>query len=111
MSDPEGRNSFNNGGLPNPAFVDNEEKSGYFEDVPMDDLGSPGPTPPAAGSDNADVPMMNYEPNEHRRMLKNVIVTSFSFTLLFTAFQSMANLQSSINTEVRFVRLQQPAGS
>ena len=28
---------------------------------------------------------------------KNVIVISFAFMLLFTAFQSMANLQSSIN--------------
>ena len=34
---------------------------------------------------------------EKRRILKNVIVISFSFMLLFTAFQSMANLQSSIN--------------
>ena len=34
---------------------------------------------------------------EKRRMMKNVILISFSFMLLFTAFQSMANLQSSIN--------------
>ena len=32
-----------------------------------------------------------------RRILKNVVIISFSFMLLFTAFQSMANLQSSIN--------------
>ena len=30
-------------------------------------------------------------------IFKNVIVISFAFMLLFTAFQSMANLQSSIN--------------
>ena len=35
--------------------------------------------------------------SEKRRMMKNVILISFSFLLLFTAFQSMANLQSSIN--------------
>ena len=32
------------------------------------------------------------------RIAKNVIVISFAFMLLFTAFQSMANLQSSINS-------------
>ena len=32
-----------------------------------------------------------------RGILRNVVVISFSFMLLFTAFQSMANLQSSIN--------------
>ena len=32
-----------------------------------------------------------------RGIMKNVVVISFSFMLLFTAFQSIANLQSSIN--------------
>ena len=32
-----------------------------------------------------------------RGIMKNVVIISFSFMLLFTAFQSMANLQSSIN--------------
>lgn len=31
------------------------------------------------------------------KMKKNVVIISFAFMLLFTAFQSMANLQSSIN--------------
>ena len=35
--------------------------------------------------------------SEKRRIMKNVIVISFAFLLLFTAFQSMAALQSSIN--------------
>ena len=35
--------------------------------------------------------------SEKRRMMKNVICISFAFMLLFTAFQSMASLQSSIN--------------
>lgn len=34
---------------------------------------------------------------EKRGILKNVIFISFSFLLLFTAFQSMSFLQSSIN--------------
>lgn len=34
-----------------------------------------------------------------KRMMYNVIVISVSFTLLFTAYQSTANLQSSLNTE------------
>lgn len=34
---------------------------------------------------------------EKFRIMKNVILISVSFLLLFTAFQSMANLQSSIN--------------
>ncbi|CAG0883173.1 unnamed protein product [Cyprideis torosa] len=32
------------------------------------------------------------------RIMRNVIVVSFGFTLLFTAYQSMASLQSSINS-------------
>ncbi|CAL8144817.1 unnamed protein product [Orchesella dallaii] len=39
-----------------------------------------------------------YGPEESRRMLKNVLLTSFAFTFLFTAFQSMASLQSSLNS-------------
>jgi hypothetical protein len=35
--------------------------------------------------------------HEKRMILKNIIVISFAFMLLFTAFQSMASLQSSIN--------------
>ena len=33
------------------------------------------------------------------RIIKNVVAISFSFMCLFTAFQSMSNLQSSINSE------------
>ena len=32
-----------------------------------------------------------------RGIMKNVVIISFAFMLLFTAFQSMANLQSSLN--------------
>lgn len=53
-------------------------------------------------------PNMTYGPNESRRMLKNIFLISFSFTFLFTAFQSMASLQSSLNSvskEGKFVLL------
>lgn len=40
-----------------------------------------------------------------RGILKNVVIISFAFMLLFTAFQSMANLQSSINKVTRHQRL------
>ncbi|XP_037084786.1 UNC93-like protein [Pollicipes pollicipes] len=36
---------------------------------------------------------------ERWRIIKNVVAISFSFMCLFTAFQSMSNLQSSINSE------------
>ena len=40
-----------------------------------------------------------YKPGESRRMLRNVIVISVAFTLLFTAYSFMSNLQSSLNPE------------
>jgi len=42
---------------------------------------------------------LDYATGENRRMLRNVVVISFSFTLLFTGYSSMSSLQSSINTE------------
>lgn len=41
-----------------------------------------------------------YGPNESRRMMKNVVVVSFGFLLLFTAFNSISNLQSSLHPQV-----------
>jgi len=38
-------------------------------------------------------------PLGRKRMLKNLIVLSSAFLLLFTAFQSLQNLQSSLNKE------------
>ena len=34
---------------------------------------------------------------EKRSILKNVVLISFGFTLLFTAYSAMSSLQSSIN--------------
>lgn len=55
---------------------------------------------PDSGNSDPNAPKKVYEPGEERRMLRNVILISFSFTLLFTAFNSMSSLQSSINPDV-----------
>ena len=53
------------------------------------------------GGDEAVVRRMDLSQeqlrSEKRRIMKNVVFISFAFLLLFTAFQSMAALQSSIN--------------
>lgn len=38
-------------------------------------------------------------PMSRLRIFKNILVLSFGFMFLFTAFQSMANLQTSLNKE------------
>ena len=38
-------------------------------------------------------------------IMKNVVIISFAFMLLFTAFQSMASLQSSINKVMGFSKM------
>ncbi|XP_065349467.1 UNC93-like protein [Cloeon dipterum] len=48
---------------------------------------------------NMDIMDIEAPVPETRRMLKNILVISFAFTFLFTAYQSTANLQSSINTD------------
>ena len=40
-----------------------------------------------------------FERRERWKILKNVIAISFAFMCLFTSFQGISNLQSSINTE------------
>jgi len=40
-----------------------------------------------------------YAPNETRRMTKNIVVVSIGFLLLFTAYNGMSNLQSSLHPE------------
>lgn len=42
---------------------------------------------------------LEFSPSEKWRILKNVAMTSLSFTFLYTAFQGMMNIQSSINPE------------
>jgi len=75
--------SKNSDGEMNPAFVWSPEDQNGF--------------PPASSKNSVQE---KYEPKENRRMLRNVLLISFSFTCLFTAFNAMANLQSSINSKV-----------
>ncbi|CAL4114148.1 unnamed protein product [Meganyctiphanes norvegica] len=75
-------------GLNNPAFVNDEA--------------APAATTKGAANGSAVVAIptkvLNKEEQQEKMgMLKNVIVISFAFTFLFTAFNSMSNLQSSIN--------------
>jgi hypothetical protein len=41
-----------------------------------------------------------YGPTETRRMTKNVLVASFGFLLLFTAYNGMSNILSSLYPSV-----------
>lgn len=42
---------------------------------------------------------LEFNPSEKWRILKNVAVMSTAFTFLYTGFQGMMNIQSSINAE------------
>lgn len=42
---------------------------------------------------------LEFSSSEKWRILKNVAMTSLAFTFLYTAFQGMMNIQSSINPE------------
>ncbi|XP_076033859.1 UNC93-like protein isoform X1 [Oratosquilla oratoria] len=53
--------------------------------------------PPAEVAPSGPRELTEEEKKQKRGMLKNVFVISFAFMCLFTSFQSMANLQSSIN--------------
>lgn len=77
-------------GQVNPAYDENKDERKNEDDV-VDSSKSPVDLSPVT-------PNIIYGPNESRRMLKNIFLISFSFAFLFTAFQSMANLQSSLNS-------------
>ncbi|XP_063872168.1 UNC93-like protein isoform X1 [Scylla paramamosain] len=79
-------------GLHNPAFSNDDgklqtEASANFKKVDN-------------GSDLTEVVVQENtegDPAQQRAIMKNVLIISLAFTFLFTAFNSMANLQSSIN--------------
>lgn len=83
-------------GKVNPGFT--LEEGDKWTDSPK------GDKPDGEGKDKLAplTPTMEYGPGEQRRMLKNLIVICFAFMLLFTAFQSMASLQNSINNVVSY---------
>ncbi|KAK7500310.1 hypothetical protein BaRGS_00008533 [Batillaria attramentaria] len=58
----------------------------------------PSKSPPDMNGDATSAPYREI-PMTKRQILKNVLVLSFGFMFLFTAYQSMANLQTSLNKE------------
>ncbi|XP_050733417.1 protein unc-93 homolog A-like isoform X2 [Eriocheir sinensis] len=89
-------------GVHNPAFSHTEgetETSAPFEKV---ELGNAvvlknGEAREKESSNGRPPPPAADDPGQRRTIMKNVFVISLAFTFLFTAFNSMANLQSSIN--------------
>ena len=75
---------FKMGGYSNGGYDGDTDKNGNVGVKARG--GGPGPSGGPVGWSGARI-----------KMLLNVILISFAFQLLFTAFQSMANLQSSIN--------------
>jgi len=69
----------------------NGEKSGKGDDLELKTTGG--------DAEGRTVATHGFDRKERWRILKNVVAISFAFMCLFTAFQSMANLQSSINSE------------
>ncbi len=83
-----------------------DEESASANDAHSEGEEYPGLSEVSLDKDNQDpehhvtTGCRKYGERENRRMLRNVIIISFCFTLLFTAFNSMSNLQSSLNSEV-----------
>ncbi len=73
----------------NPAFVGESKEENDLE-LQNNNL--------EKGGGSGGTPDMNYGPKESRRMMLNCLLISLSFTFLFTAFQSMAALQNSLNS-------------
>lgn len=69
------------------------DQNGTFENV---DLQEP-PLPSISPDPLKTMPI--YSPKETRRMTKNIVVVSIGFLLLFTAYNGMSNLQSSLHPE------------
>jgi len=81
-----------------------EVNEGYVADGPGDRRGSYNPGAEEAGpvelKQVASTPLRTYGPGEGKRMYRNLIIICIAFMLLFTAFQSMAALQNSLNNVV-----------
>ncbi|XP_043230217.1 UNC93-like protein isoform X2 [Amphibalanus amphitrite] len=77
-----------NGDLPSKEVTASSSTTSVTASDP--ERSSSGPQTPGAG---------HLTRADRWRIIKNVVAISFSFMCLFTAFQSMSNLQSSINSE------------
>lgn len=83
---------------PNPTEVINNSNFG-LKDVGETDKGK------EASQEQEDTFEKNYGPHEDRRIVRNVVILSVSFSLLFTSFSGMSRLQSSINTEESYFQI------
>ncbi len=54
---------------------------------------------PSPGGMEVNAGVEGYSANENRRMLKNVFLVSLGFLLLFTSYNSISNLQSSLHPQ------------
>ncbi|XP_069949138.1 UNC93-like protein [Cherax quadricarinatus] len=75
-------------GVDNPAFTDKEDDQ-HSRNVKKETVGEADKT---SGKD-----LTSAEKQEKFLIMKNIVVISIAFSLLFTSFNSMSNLQSSIN--------------
>lgn len=84
------------GGYANDAFKDDGDVTG---DGRGNSLTKPPSLPPGGGDEEVITPegKFKYSRREKWRILKNITAISFAFMVQFTAFQGIANLQSSIN--------------
>jgi len=84
------------GGYANEAFKDDGEVT---VDGRGNSLTKPPPLPTGGGDEEVTTPdgKYKYSRREKWRILKNITAISFAFMVQFTAFQGIANLQSSIN--------------
>ncbi|XP_050733436.1 UNC93-like protein [Eriocheir sinensis] len=76
------------GAFDNPAF---DQKEGF------QDGRSEKSVSVSSGQQAEEAADLANDPKVARRIFRNIIVISIAFTFLFTAYNSMANLQSSIN--------------
>ena len=74
--------------------------SGMMENVIPDDMESRNDKAPTKSEEkNAESATNINQPSSNMRIMKNVLVVSLAFLLLFTSFQSLQNLQSSLNKD------------
>ena len=74
-----------------------------MENIALENEGKPStnndPKMTGEASDAVDTQVADQHAQSNFTIMKNVVVVSFAFLLLFTSFQSLQNLQSSLNKD------------
>lgn len=79
---------------------DQQISEGFVNIAFKNDEPLPNPSSPQVIEEDKLAQLPKDEKRQRKRsILKNLLVLSFGFLLLFTAFQSLSNLQSSINSD------------